>query len=50
VAGCFELQLLITPVGKLFLISDEQVLLAAGFKSLNDLIKRLSDEDSIRRR
>jgi methylated-DNA-[protein]-cysteine S-methyltransferase len=35
-----------TPVGTLYLISDEQILLAAGFKSLNDLIKRLSEEDS----
>lgn len=36
-----------TPVGTLYLISDEQILLAAGFKSLNDLIKRLSEEDSL---
>ena len=35
-----------TPVGTLYLISHEQVLLAAGFKSLNDLIARLSEEDS----
>ena len=35
-----------TPVGTLYLISHEQVLLAAGFKSLNDLITRLSEEDS----
>jgi methylated-DNA-[protein]-cysteine S-methyltransferase len=35
-----------TPVGTLYLISHEQILLAAGFKSLNDLINRLSDEDS----
>ena len=36
-----------TPVGTLYLISHEQVLLAAGFKSLNDLIARLSEEDSV---
>jgi len=36
-----------TPVGTLYLISDEQILLAAGFKSLNDLIKRLSEVDSL---
>lgn len=36
-----------TPVGTLYLISDEQILLAAGFRSQGDLIKRLSDEDSI---
>ena len=35
-----------TPVGTLYLISHEQVLLAAGFNSLNDLIARLSEEDS----
>ena len=37
-----------TPVGTLYLISDEQVLLGAGFTSINDLLKRLSDEDSAR--
>ena len=37
-----------TPVGTLYLISDEQILLAAGFKSLNDLTYRLSEEDSHR--
>jgi methylated-DNA-[protein]-cysteine S-methyltransferase len=37
-----------TPIGTLYLISDEQVLLGAGFKSFDDLIKRLSDEDSAR--
>jgi methylated-DNA-[protein]-cysteine S-methyltransferase len=37
-----------TPIGTLYLISDEQVLLAAGFKSLDDLMKRVSDEDSAR--
>jgi methylated-DNA-[protein]-cysteine S-methyltransferase len=37
-----------TPVGTLYLISDEQVLLGAGFTSLNDLLKRLADEDSVR--
>ena len=37
-----------TPIGTLYLISDEQVLLGAGFKSLDDLLKRLSNEDSAR--
>ena len=36
-----------TPVGTLYLLSDEQILLGAGFKSLDDLIKRLSEEDSL---
>ena len=34
-----------TPVGNLYLIADEQVLLAAGFKSFNYLIDRLDDLD-----
>lgn len=34
-----------TPVGVLDLIVDENVLLAAGFKGLNNLISRLSEED-----
>ena len=34
-----------TPVGTLNLISDENVLLAAGFKSLDNLVARLSNED-----
>ncbi|ASY13457.1 methylated-DNA-[protein]-cysteine S-methyltransferase [Candidatus Nanopelagicus hibericus] len=34
-----------TPVGVLDFIVDENVLLAAGFKGLNNLISRLSEED-----
>lgn len=34
-----------TPVGVLDLIVDENVLLAAGFKGINNLILRLSEED-----
>ncbi len=34
-----------TPVGTLNLISDENVLLAAGFKGLDNLVVRLSNED-----
>ncbi len=34
-----------TPVGTLNLISDENVLLAAGFKGLDNLVARLSNED-----
>ena len=37
-----------TPIGTLYLISDEQVLLGAGFNSIDDLHKRLSDEDAAR--
>ena len=35
-----------TPVGTLYLISDDQVLLGAGFKSLEYLIDRLDEFDS----
>ena len=37
-----------TPVGTLNLISDENVLLAAGFKSLDNLVARLSNEDFVK--
>jgi methylated-DNA-[protein]-cysteine S-methyltransferase len=37
-----------TPVGYLYLIADEQVLLAAGFNSLDYLISKLSSEDIVR--
>ena len=37
-----------TPVGNLYLIADEQVLLAAGFNSLDYLISKLSSEDIVR--
>lgn len=34
-----------TPVGLLNLITDENILLAAGFKGLNNLVSRLAHED-----
>ena len=37
-----------TPIGLLYLIADQQILLAAGFNGFEDLISRLSSEDSIR--
>jgi methylated-DNA-[protein]-cysteine S-methyltransferase len=37
-----------TPVGTLYLIADDQVLLGAGFISLEYLIKKLDDKDSER--
>jgi len=37
-----------TPVGNLYLIADEQVLLAAGFKSFNYLIDRLDESDQVK--
>ena len=37
-----------TPVGNLYLIADEQVLLAAGFKSFNYLIDRLDEADQVK--
>ena len=37
-----------TPIGLLYLIADQQILLAAGFTDFEDLIPRLSPEDSIR--
>jgi len=37
-----------TPIGLLYLIADQQILLAAGFNGFDDLILRLSPEDSIR--
>ncbi len=38
-----------TPVGTLFLISDEHVLLGAGFRNFEDLLSRMDDEDSSRK-
>lgn len=35
-----------TPIGTLYLISHDQVLLASGFKSFNDLHQGLSPEDA----
>lgn len=37
-----------TPIGHLYLISDQQILLAAGFSDFDDLITRLSPTDSVR--
>ena len=37
-----------TPIGHLYLISDQQILLAAGFTGFDDLIPRLSPTDSVR--
>jgi methylated-DNA-[protein]-cysteine S-methyltransferase len=37
-----------TPVGNLYLIADERVLLAAGFKSFNYLIDRLDEADQVK--
>ena len=37
-----------TPVGTLFLISDAHVLLAAGFRSFEDLLERMDATDSAR--
>lgn len=37
-----------TPVGTLDLIADENVLLAAGFESLDNLVTRLSNEDFVK--
>jgi methylated-DNA-[protein]-cysteine S-methyltransferase len=34
-----------TPIGNLYLIADQQILLAAGFSSFDDLVPRLSPED-----
>ena len=36
-----------TPIGPLNVIADQQILLAAGFNGFEDLIPRLSPEDSI---
>jgi methylated-DNA-[protein]-cysteine S-methyltransferase len=38
-----------TPVGTLYLISDEHVLLAAGFRSFDDLLERMDVEDTSRK-
>ena len=37
-----------TPIGLLYLIADQQILLASGFSSFKDLTKRLSSEDAVR--
>ena len=37
-----------TPIGNLYLIADQQILLAAGFSGFDDLISRLSPTDSVR--
>lgn len=37
-----------TPIGSLFLISDEQIIVGAGFSSINALRQRLSDVDKVR--
>ena len=37
-----------TPVGNLYLISDEHVLLAAGFEGFDELISRMDKNDSVR--
>ena len=37
-----------TPIGLLYLIADQQILLASGFSSFEDLTKRLSSEDAVR--
>ena len=37
-----------TPIGNLYLIADQQILLAAGFSDFDDLIPRLSSTDSVR--
>jgi methylated-DNA-[protein]-cysteine S-methyltransferase len=35
-----------TPVGQLFLVSDEHILLGAGFRSCEDLFERMDPEDA----
>ena len=37
-----------TPIGNLYLIADQRILLAAGFSGFDDLIPRLSPTDSVR--
>jgi methylated-DNA-[protein]-cysteine S-methyltransferase len=37
-----------TPVGNLYLVSDDQVLIGAGFRSLRDLFERMDAEDANR--
>ena len=37
-----------TPVGSLFLVSDEHILLAAGFRSFKDLLARMDQADAKR--
>jgi len=34
-----------TPVGELFLVSNEHILLAAGFKNFKDLFSKIDSED-----
>lgn len=38
-----------TPVGNIYLIADNGILIAAGFKSLNSLQNRLSPNDKLRK-
>ncbi len=38
-----------TPIGTLYLISDEHILLAAGFRSFEDLMERMDPEDSAKK-
>ena len=38
-----------TPVGNIYLIADNGILIAAGFKSLNSLQNRLSPSDKLRK-
>ena len=38
-----------TPVGNIYLIADSGIIIAAGFKSLNSLQKRLSSSDKLRK-
>ena len=37
-----------TPVGELFLVSDEHILLAAGFRNFKDLFARMDSADQKR--
>ncbi len=37
-----------TPIGELFLVSDEHILLAAGFRNFKDLFERMDPDDSSR--
>jgi methylated-DNA-[protein]-cysteine S-methyltransferase len=37
-----------TPVGELFLVSDEHILLASGFRSFKDLLARMDQADAKR--
>ena len=35
-----------TPIGNLYLIADDQVLIGAGFRSFKDLLMRMEPSDS----